>query len=142
MLAQSADGDVVGFVRFGDDPGDARNGHVYALYVLPSEHRRGVGRSLLDLALAELAARGQQTVTLWVFEANAPARGFYASAGFAPDGGRRVEPEYGAQEVRLRREVPAAAALRPAAQAQRPGGEAVASGVRRGRAPPPRPACA
>jgi len=100
-LAASSDGSVLGFVRYGEDPGDARNGHIYALYVHPRAGRRGIGRRLLEHGLAELAARGERAVTLWVFEANARARGFYAAAGFAPDGARRVEPEYGAPEIRL-----------------------------------------
>ncbi|MGA3221368.1 MAG: hypothetical protein ABSE77_20240, partial [Acidimicrobiales bacterium] len=53
--------------------------------------------------LGLLADRGLSTVTLWVFEENRAARNLYATFGFVPDGGRRVEPEYGAQEVRLRR---------------------------------------
>ena len=40
--------------------------------------------------------------TLWVFEANATARAFYLRHGWEPDGGTRVEPEFGEPEVRLR----------------------------------------
>jgi RimJ/RimL family protein N-acetyltransferase len=58
---------------------------------------------LLEHDLGLLAERGLRTVTLWVFEENRAARNLYASFGFVPDGGRRVEPQYGAQEIRLRR---------------------------------------
>jgi GntR family transcriptional regulator len=95
------DGSVVGFVRYGEDPDEPGNGHVYSLYVRPRAGRRGLGRRLLEQALEALAAGGRATVTLWVFEANARARSFYAAAGFVPDGARRVEEAYRAQEIRL-----------------------------------------
>jgi GntR family transcriptional regulator len=103
VLAASADGSVLGWVRFGDDPDDPRNGHIYSLYVRPSAGGRGVGRRLLEHGIEQCTAGGERAVTLWVFEANARARRLYGAAGFAVDGGRRVEPEYGAQEVHLTR---------------------------------------
>jgi GntR family transcriptional regulator, nutrient-sensing system regulator len=103
VLAEDPPGSVAGFVRFGADPGDARLGHVYALYTHPRAARRGIGRRLLDHALAELAPDGRRPVSLWVFEQNERARRLYAAAGFVPDGARRVEPQYGAQEIRLLR---------------------------------------
>jgi ribosomal protein S18 acetylase RimI-like enzyme len=60
-------------------------------------------KALLDHDLRLLSERGLATVTLWVFEENKPARRLYESFGFKPDGARRVEPEYGAQEIRMRR---------------------------------------
>jgi GntR family transcriptional regulator len=100
VLAESADGAVLGWLRYGDDPDDARNGHIYSLYVRPSAGGRGVGRRLLEHGIE---ASDGRAVTLWVFEANARARRLYGSAGFSPDGGRRVEEEYGAQEIHLTR---------------------------------------
>lgn len=96
-------GKVLGFSRHGEDPLDSRRGHVYSLYVHPDAGGRGIAKALLDHDLRLLAQRGLITVTLWVFEQNRPARNLYASFGFEPDGARRVEPEYGAQEIRLRR---------------------------------------
>jgi ribosomal protein S18 acetylase RimI-like enzyme len=78
-------------------------GHVYALYTHPRASRRGIGRRLLEHALAELSPGDRRPVSLWVFEENERARRFYAAAGFVPDGARRVEPQYGAQEIRLLR---------------------------------------
>lgn len=103
VLAESPDGSVLGWVRFGDDPDDGTKGHIYSLYVRPSAGGRGVGRRLLEHAIELCGSHGARPVTLWVFEANARARRLYTAAGFAPDGGRRVEPEYGAQEVHLTR---------------------------------------
>lgn len=103
LVAESSPGKVVGFVRFGNDPDDPANGHVFALYVAPSAGGRGVGRTLLDKALTVLDPLANRAVTLWVFEDNARARSLYAHAGFEPDGERRVEEEFGAQEIHLRR---------------------------------------
>lgn len=107
VVAVSPDGSVVGFSRFGEDPEDPRRGQIYSVYVAPSQARRGIGRALVRHALADLGEHGRRVVTLWVFEANAAALSFYASLGFTPDGARRVEPQYRAQEVRLVRDVAA-----------------------------------
>ena len=103
LVAETSPGHVVGFIRFGTDPDDSLNGHIFALYVAPSAGGRGVGRLLLEKALTVLDPLSSRSVTLWVFEANERARRVYTNAGFSPDGGRRVEEEFGAQEVRLRR---------------------------------------
>ena len=105
-LVESADGDLLAFSRYGEDPDDGRRGHVYSLYVTPSATGRGIAKALLDHDLRLLAERGLGTVTLWVFEHNQVARNLYASFGFLPDGARRVEPEYGAPEIRMRRTAP------------------------------------
>jgi len=102
-LAESAAGDILAFSRHGEDPVDSRRGHIYSLYVAPEAGGRGLAKALLEHDLGLLAERGLRTVTLWVFEENRAARNLYASFGFVPDGGRRVEHQYGAQEIRLRR---------------------------------------
>jgi ribosomal-protein-alanine N-acetyltransferase len=61
---------------------------VLTLAVVPSLRRQGVGRSLLEHAMAEAAARGAAAVLLEVATDNAPARTLYASAGFAVVGRR------------------------------------------------------
>jgi GntR family transcriptional regulator len=112
VLAEE-DGSALGFVRYGSDPDEPGNGHIYSLYVHPRAGRSGLGRRLLAEALEALAASGLTTVTLWVFAANARARSFYAAAGFVPDGARRVEERYRAQEVRLVRRAGSAGARLP-----------------------------
>ena len=94
---------ILGFCRFGADPEQSATGHVFSLYVLPEASRQGLGRRLLDYALEDLERRRLGPVTLWVFEENAIARRFYTAFGFLPDGHRRVEPDYGAEEIHLRR---------------------------------------
>jgi 2-(1,2-epoxy-1,2-dihydrophenyl)acetyl-CoA isomerase len=103
LVAELTPGHVVGFTRFGAEPDNPGNGHIYALYVAPTASGNGVGRLLLEKALAVLDPLSIRPITLWVFEQNARARQLYTNAGFLPDGGRRVEDIYGAQEVRLRR---------------------------------------
>jgi GntR family transcriptional regulator len=100
---ESADGDVLAFSRHGEDPSDSRRGHIYSLYVAPHAKGRGIAKALLDHDLQLLAESGLETVTLWVFEQNQAARRLYESFDFVPDGARRVEPQYGAQEIRMRR---------------------------------------
>lgn len=96
---------VVGVIRMGRDPDEPGVGHVFSLYVDPDAQGGGVGRRLLGEAHAWFADQGLAEATLWVFEANAPARTFYALHGWLPDGTTRVEPDFGEPEVRLRRSV-------------------------------------
>jgi ribosomal protein S18 acetylase RimI-like enzyme len=104
VVAVSADDQrVVGIVRMGRDPDEPAVGHVFSLYVDPSAQGGGVGRRLLDDAVAWFGGQGLAEATLWVFEANRRARTFYALGGWLPDGGTRVEPGFDVPEVRLRR---------------------------------------
>jgi ribosomal protein S18 acetylase RimI-like enzyme len=93
-----ADGQVIGFVRYGVKPD---GGYVFGLYVHPARAGQGVGRALLRHAERRLRERGAEAVSLHVFEANERARRLYTKAGYIPDGSTRVEPEYEATEIRL-----------------------------------------
>lgn len=66
----------------------AGTGEVYALYLEPTELRRGHGRRLFAHAVADLQDRGFEPIVVWVFDANASARRFYEVAGFTSDGAR------------------------------------------------------
>jgi len=59
------------------------------LAVAPDARRRGVGRALLERALAELAAAGVRTLYLEVRESNRAARTLYDAHGFGSVGRRR-----------------------------------------------------
>lgn len=59
--------------------------------VLPEARGRGLGRWMLDAALAEAARRGARQVYLEVRESNASARRLYQRAGFSTSG---VRPAY------------------------------------------------
>ncbi|MDF2555255.1 MAG: family N-acetyltransferase [Microbacterium sp.] len=70
---------VVGFVHVLEIDGHA---HLEQLSVLPAFGRRGIGRQLVDAALAEARRRGHTEITLRTYIEvpwNAP---FYASCGF------------------------------------------------------------
>jgi GntR family transcriptional regulator len=103
LVAEAVTGDVVGFVRFGDDAEEATVGHIFALYVSTGASGKGVGRQLLERAIEELDPRGTRPISLWVFERNDRARRLYEAAGFAPDGETRVEDLYRAPEIRMKR---------------------------------------
>jgi GNAT superfamily N-acetyltransferase len=89
VLVAEVEGRIVGFASYGpsrDDDAPASTGEVPAIYVEPSAMRTGVGRALLEAATAELRSAGSTVATLWVLEANDPARRFYEKAGWRWDG--------------------------------------------------------
>ncbi|MEX0921492.1 MAG: GNAT family N-acetyltransferase [Rhodovibrionaceae bacterium] len=63
---------------------------VIALAVAPASRRCGLGRCLLDRALARAAEDGARRAFLEVAEDNAAARGLYAAAGFQLCGRRQA----------------------------------------------------
>ncbi|MDA2812718.1 GNAT family N-acetyltransferase [Nocardiopsis sp. RSe5-2] len=112
-LVADVDGRVTGWLSYGPArDGDAPPGanEVYACYVAPEAWRGGVGRALLETALAHLDG---DPALLWVLKGNRRAIGFYAAFGFHPDGAERALERRGAAdgtagqgilEVRCRRE--------------------------------------
>lgn len=83
-LLATEQGQPVGMAVFGPARDEDLLGRpeLYALYVVPGSWRTGVGSALL-------AACGD-VASLWVFEDNPHARGFYARHGFVADGARKV----------------------------------------------------
>ena len=75
---------AVGMVSFGPDREDAAYGEIYAIHVLPRSQGKGVGRNLLDAAVAAL---GSRNVRVWCVAANTRARDAYTRYGFVADGG-------------------------------------------------------
>jgi len=84
--ARSDAGEVLGYVVawFVVDEGEIAN-----LAVAPEGWGQGIGRALLDAALAEAKRRGVETVYLEVRDSNARARRLYQSSGFEEVGRRR-----------------------------------------------------
>jgi ribosomal protein S18 acetylase RimI-like enzyme len=102
VLVAEYDESVAGFASLrvpAPDLNEPATGEITTLYVDPERWRRGIGRALLDAAAAELRDDGCDEAVLWVYEANAAGREFYAKLGFHPDGARQAR---GAPEVRLR----------------------------------------
>jgi ribosomal protein S18 acetylase RimI-like enzyme len=88
-LAESG-GRIAGFLTFGvcrdEDLDPASCGEIWGIYLSPEYWRRGIGTSICRQAEDMLASLGCSFCTLWVFEANNRARGFYEAMGFQPDG--------------------------------------------------------
>ena len=63
--------------------------HIHTVAVDPSWRRRGIGRRLVETALAEAVGRGAGSATLEVRRANRAARRLYERLGFVRDGIRR-----------------------------------------------------
>lgn len=80
-------GAVVGYIGLYPQPDQMRHSGFLTLAVDPAHRRRGIGRTLLELALvtAWLAA-GLSKVQLTVFTDNVPARQLYETAGFEIEG--------------------------------------------------------
>lgn len=96
---------VVGFTVVGPWRGpdaERRLGELLAIYLDPRHCRRGIGRRLIAHAEQRLRERGYAEVRLWVLEANAPARRFYRSVGWMPDGIRQTYEVGGAELPELR----------------------------------------
>lgn len=67
----------------------ADQAEVLTLAVLPGLRRQGLGRALLEAAMAEAARRGATVMTLEVSVDNLAAQTLYRQAGFAAVGRRR-----------------------------------------------------
>ena len=75
-----ADGRLVGLVRVLDD--GLFYASVWDVIVIPPLQRRGIGRALLEMAMARTAARG-----FFVLVATSEGEGLYRAAGFSEAGG-------------------------------------------------------
>ena len=75
------------------------------MYVHPGHWGHGVGRALMEHAVAELTADRFAPLVLWVLEDNLQARRFYERQGFRADGGRHLFEVAGVwlPELRYRR---------------------------------------
>jgi GNAT superfamily N-acetyltransferase len=109
VLVAVSGADIAGFVHYGpsrdDDADPGRTGEIGAIYLRPESIGHGVGRLLMERAVAGLTEFGYVDATLWVFDANARARRFYERAGWAPDGAVLTDDSGGftIHEVRYRR---------------------------------------
>ncbi len=91
--------EIIGLSRFAiTAPGV---GGVYSLYVSPTTQGLGIGSRLLGAACKRLAELGATEANLWVFANNRPSIAFYRANGWLPDGGERIQDEFGQPELRL-----------------------------------------
>jgi ribosomal protein S18 acetylase RimI-like enzyme len=87
VLVAERGGAVLGYAYAGVEGTDymalrGPAGALYDLVVDPAHRRQGVGRMLLEAALAALAERGAPRVVLSTAERNEPAQRLFARAGF------------------------------------------------------------
>lgn len=76
------EGGIVGFVNGGPERSRTvdYDGELYAIYLLESHQRRGLGRELVRAFAARLAKEGFRSMLVWVLVDN-PHRAFYESLG-------------------------------------------------------------
>lgn len=101
LVARTGAG-VAGFVSYGpwrDAADDPRQGEIWSLYVAPESWRSGVGRALLQAAVAGLRAQGRTAVLLWVLGENERGIRFYGCCGFQPVPGSSRQIELGGRSV-------------------------------------------
>ena len=94
MLVAEEGGEIVGYVALGRPTRLESNRHVAdirGLAVAPAHQGRGLGRALVQAALAAARERGARRVTLRVLAPNTAARALYESCGFVVEGVLRDE---------------------------------------------------
>jgi ribosomal protein S18 acetylase RimI-like enzyme len=94
VLVSEEDGMVVGYTGLGRPTPLESNRHVLhvqGLTVDPGFQRRGIGRALLEAAVAEATRRGARKLGLRVLGGNAQAQALYSSCGFVVEGVLREE---------------------------------------------------
>lgn len=75
---------------------------IHDVATAPRARRAGIGRALVQAALAEAKARGVSTAHLEVSRGNEAARALYARVGFTEDGVRRGYYQDGQDALLLR----------------------------------------
>ncbi len=83
VVAEAANGTLVGFAAGGPRRGKrlTQDSEIYAIYVLGSAQRQGLGRALIAGVARQLQAEGGQSLCLWVLRDNIVARQFYERLG-------------------------------------------------------------
>jgi GNAT superfamily N-acetyltransferase len=78
VVAENAGGSVVGFADWGRarESADIHDSELYAIYLLPSEQGKGIGRALFRSVATAVLAAGLNSLVLSVLQQN-PHRGFY-----------------------------------------------------------------
>jgi GNAT superfamily N-acetyltransferase len=86
LVAEAADGEVVGFVLLGPAGSDPETGELHGINVAPDRWRVGAGSALMRAGLEWLAEAGFTDAVLWVHPGNTRARLFYEDHGWVHDG--------------------------------------------------------
>ncbi len=91
-VAESEDGEVVGFVAAGLEREDRSEnvGEIYAIYLLKGYQGKGIGKQLFLRAAEKLLQEGYGSMMLWVLAEN-PTRGFYKAMGGAVASAKEID---------------------------------------------------
>lgn len=73
-------GQVVGFSNYGFSSDSEYRGELFAIYILRSAQKRGIGRMLVNEAVKGLIGLDVHSMLVWALKQN-PARGFYEWLG-------------------------------------------------------------
>ena len=112
FVAEDPHGHIAGFASGGPERDDdlVYRGELYAIYLLASQQRQGVGRQLIQATAARLLKLGFSSMLVWVLADNRPARSFYEAMGgqlldkkkeLTIAGARLAEVAYGWLDVRV-----------------------------------------
>lgn len=96
---------VIGFCNSGparDSDAPHTRAELFAIYVDPSEMRRGIGSLVLDACLDKLKQEQFSDVTLWVLDSNEIGRRFYERYGWTNDGVTKTDTIGGVDVRELR----------------------------------------
>jgi ribosomal protein S18 acetylase RimI-like enzyme len=105
-FAAVAGGRWVGVVRVYRDEDEPTAAQLVSMWVDPAARGRGIGRALVERALAWAGENSVTSVRLWVTEGNAPALRLYEACGFELSGERQPLPsDPSRSEIAMRRGV-------------------------------------
>lgn len=84
FVAENDANDIIGFAACGRsrslDKFPEYAGELYAIYLLPDEFRKGIGRQLTDHVIRHLKSRKHHSMMIWVLEDNEACQ-FYKKVG-------------------------------------------------------------
>lgn len=82
FMVSEAGGRVIGFIIFGPERAVAAKdrGEVYAIYVRPEYHGKGLGQMMMRAAASRLMGQSMRSLTVWTLE-KARSRYFYEHLG-------------------------------------------------------------
>lgn len=94
-IAESADGELGGFLIGFVSPDDPSVGYVHMIGTNPNLRRRGLGRELYRHYCDDVAARGVREVRAITWAGNRVSIGFHTAIGFRVDDGPGTQRLYG-----------------------------------------------
>lgn len=82
VFVAESNGQVVGFAGYGNpqEKESGFDGELFAIYILQSAQKRGIGRLLVNQVVEVMRDIGWNSMMVWVLKDN-PARGFYERLG-------------------------------------------------------------